>query len=61
MPEQSMEIVATDKGGRFTKVDFRVDIRQTAAPPIFIRLPPSNFKIFENLSDDHIITTIKVV
>ena len=55
-----MKIRVTDGGGRFKTADFTVNIRQDAAPPVFTKFPPDDFKILENLTDDTIIYRIKV-
>lgn len=59
-PTQTMTIKVTDGGGRFKTSPFTVNIRQDAAPPVFTRVPPTDFKILENLTDDTIIFKIKV-
>ena len=59
-PTQTMKIRVTDGGGRFKTADFTVNIRQDAAPPVFTKFPPDDFKILENLTDDTIIYRIKV-
>lgn len=59
-PTQTMRIRVVDGGGRSKIADFTVNIRQDAAPPVFTRVPPDDFKILENLTDDTIIYRIKV-
>lgn len=57
---QMMTIVVTDGGGLTKSVDFTVNIRQTAALPRFTTVPDKNFQIYENLTDDTIVTRVKV-
>lgn len=55
-----MTIRVTDGGGKFVDVVFNVVIEATALPPRFINYPADDFSILENLTDDTIITRIKV-
>ena len=57
---QKMTITVTDRGERSKSVEFTVYIRQSAAPPRFTPAPDANLRILENLTDDTIITRIKV-
>jgi len=56
-----MTITVTDGGNRSKSVEFTVNIRQDASPPVFTQVPEPGFKILENLTDDTIIARIKVV